>query len=140
MSEITLAVRPPKPEDVHVIARKLIAHAEAALERSVTPEPFAVFAEETGAVIGAVIGKIYLNWLHIDLVWIEEPYRRKGTGSCLMRAAEAEARRRGLSGIEVWSQDWQGPAFYLKLGYNAFATLDDFIPGGKRHAFRLLLE
>ncbi len=29
-----------------------------------------------------------------------------------------------------------GAEFYCKLGYEEFATLDDFTPGRKRHAFR----
>jgi ribosomal protein S18 acetylase RimI-like enzyme len=57
-----------------------------------------------------------------------------------MKQAEQKAREANLDGVEVWTQSWQAPGFYRKLGYEEFAVIDDFAPGRKRHAFRRYLK
>ncbi len=139
MTDISFELREPRDEERVFIASKLLALSEQALRRTVRDEPFAILAYEKGALIGSVIGKIYCNWLHIDLTWVSDMYRHKGLGSSLMTQALEQAKDRKLSGIEVWTQSWQAPEFYRKLGYEEFAVIDDFNPGQKRHAFRYIL-
>jgi ribosomal protein S18 acetylase RimI-like enzyme len=82
---------------------------------------------------------VFFNWLHLDLVWVHDEYRRKGIGRQLMTNTVRQADAAGLSGIEVWTQSWQAPEFYLATGFEPFAAMDDFFPGAKRYAFRRYL-
>ena len=49
-----------------------------------------------------------------------------------MKAAEKEARRRGIKRAWVDTFSFQAPAFYRKLGYHQFGRLNDFPAGGYR--------
>ena len=140
MPDITFQFRPATPEETGLTARNLLDHSTRAINTSTAHTPFAILAYDGEKYIGAAIGKIFFNWLHIDLFWVDEACRKQGIGRNLMQQAEQQARQQNLSGIEVWTQSWQAPEFYRKLGYEEFAVIDDFAPGRKRHAFRLYLQ
>jgi GNAT superfamily N-acetyltransferase len=102
--------------------------------------PFSVLALSPDRVVGGLIGKIFFNWLDVELVWIEKPARGSGIGRAVLRKAEQAARDLGLTGIYLWTQSWQAPDFYRKLGFEQFAEFDDFRPGHKRLGFRKYLR
>ncbi len=118
--------------------QELLEHSRQATGLSIEHNAFGLFAYMGDQYIGGIIGKIYFNWLHLDLIWVEDSHLcRQGLGKILMEQALPKAKELKLNGIEVWTQSWQAPEFYRKLGYEEFATLDDFTPSGrKRHAFR----
>lgn len=136
MQDIRFESRPATAQEHEQTALLLKRHSEAALGMNVDHAPFGLLAYEGDKMAGGIIGKIFLGWLHADLVWVDEAHRRRGIGTRLMRLAEEQAKAAGLSGIEVWTQSWQAPEFYRRLGYEEFAVIDDFLPGRKRHAFR----
>ena len=102
-------------------------------------KPFSVLARSQDRVVGALIGKIFFNWLDAELVWIERPFRRSGIGQAVLRKAEEKARGLNLTGIYLWSQSWQAPDFYRKLGFEQLAEFGNFPPGHKRLGFRKYL-
>jgi len=136
MPDISLQFRPPTHVELELTSRQLLEHSRQATGLSVEHQPFGLLAYSGDQCIGSAIGKIFFNWLHIDLIWVEESHRRQGLGKTLMEQLLEKAKEAGLSGIEVWTQSWQAPEFYRKLGYEEFAVLEDFTPGRKRHAFR----
>jgi len=136
MLTISFQCRTASNSERELTAQRLREHTEKLVGMSISHEPFGLLAHDGEKLVGSVIGKIFFNWLHIDLFWVEEAYRKKGIGTQLMKGAYEYAAVRELSGIEVWTQSWQAPEFYRKLGYEEFAVLDDFTPGRKRHAFR----
>jgi ribosomal protein S18 acetylase RimI-like enzyme len=136
MVDISFQCRPAKDQEREQVAKALKEHTERAIGMRISNEPFSLLAHDGEKLVGSVIGKIFFNWLHIDLFWVETEYRKKGIGTHLMNNTLEYATKAGLSGIEVWTQSWQAPGFYKKLGYEEFATLEDFTPGRKRHAFR----
>jgi GNAT superfamily N-acetyltransferase len=101
--------------------------------------PFAVLVRSHDQMVGGLICKIFFNWLGAELVWIEKPFRRAGIGKAVLSKAEEKARNLGLTGIYLWTQSWQAPEFYSKLGYEQFAEFDNFPPGHKRLGFRKYL-
>lgn len=139
MTAYTLDCRPATAEETAATIQRLKAHTEACIGVKVEHAPFAVVAYENNKLIGSIIGKIYSNWLHLELVWVDEPYRGKGVGKALLAETVNQARSLKLSGIEVWTQSWQAPGFYIHEGFYEYAVLDDFLHGHKRHALRLLL-
>ena len=100
------------------------------------PEPVQhlaiVLRDAAGDVEGGLIGISYYDWLFVDLLYLPPALRGHGMGMQLMRTAEAVAARRGCRG--VWLSTYSFPArpFYARLGYQVFATIDDFPP---RHAY-----
>jgi DNA-binding protein Fis/ribosomal protein S18 acetylase RimI-like enzyme len=136
MPELSFQFRTPTPAETAFTAGELLEHSRAETGLSVEHQPFGLFAYSGDKMIGSIIGKVFFNWLHLDLIWVDGKYRRGGIGKNLMIRALEKAKEMGLSGIEVWTQSWQAPEFYRKLGYEEFAVIDDFTPGRKRYAFR----
>jgi GNAT superfamily N-acetyltransferase len=89
-----------------------------------------------GGLQGVVVGA----WLAIDLVWVEEPFRKTGLGSRLLAEAEAEALRRGAKWSILASFDYQAPEFYLRRGYVEYARMEDFPVGHTRFQLRKSLR
>ncbi|MFF2773525.1 GNAT family N-acetyltransferase [Streptomyces sp. NPDC058052] len=83
----------------------------------------------TGGTVGGLTAWTWGGLLGIDMLWVHEDHRRDGWGSRLLRAAEAEARRRGCDRAVVSSFTFQAPDFYRRHGYvETGRTLG--IPGG----------
>ncbi|MET0604969.1 MAG: GNAT family N-acetyltransferase [Beijerinckiaceae bacterium] len=85
-----------------------------------------------GAIAGGLVGSIWLDWLYVNLVFIDDRYRGGGAGRRLITTAEEEARRRGATHVYLDSFTFQAPDFYKKLGYREFGRLQDFPPGHDR--------
>ncbi len=140
MSDITYTCRPATDEETTTTISHLKAHTEACIGVKVEHTPFAITAYEGTTLIGSIIGKIYSGWMHLELVWVDEHHRGKGIGRQLIKLSLTEAKEQNLIGIEVWTQSWQAPEFYIHVGFTEFAVLDDFLPNHKRHVFRYLLK
>lgn len=91
--------------------------------------------DEKGALQGGVYVFLHPGWAYIDLVWVADRDRGKGLGRRLMQEAEAEAKRRGCHSAYLWTQDFEAPGFYEKLGYKRFVELENFIRGHQRIGF-----
>lgn len=102
-------------------------------------EHFSILAHGEARIVGGLIGKVFWNWLYVDLVWVEEEYRGQGIGTDVMRRAEERALEMKLTGIYLWTETWQAPGFYLKLGYTQFVEFRDFPPGHSRLGFHKYL-
>jgi GNAT superfamily N-acetyltransferase len=86
-------------------------------------------------LFGGLVGLGFWNGLFIDLLWVDEPARRRGIGTALMRAAESEARERGWQVCFLSSWTFQAPGFYRRLGYEPFGELKGMPPGHSRTWF-----
>ncbi len=87
--------------------------------------------DNDGNVIAGLIGGTYWGWMYVDILWVDEKYRRQGIGSRLLQSAEKEAVRRGCHHVHLDTMSWQAPDFYKKHGYSVIATLPD-IPNGNQ--------
>jgi GNAT superfamily N-acetyltransferase len=96
--------------------------------------------DDDGKVTGGLLGAIYLGWLSIQVVWLDEALRGQGYGQRLMALAEAEAVRRGCPRVFVETLSFQALPFYEKCGYTVFSRLADFPPGGARYALTKQLD
>lgn len=74
------------------------------------------------------------DWLHIELIWVDQRLRGQGLGSQMMEAIEEKAKAKNCIGMHLTTFDFQAPAFYEQHGFESFATLDDFpVKGHKRY-------
>jgi predicted GNAT family N-acyltransferase len=92
-----------------------------------------VLARLDGRAVGT--GRLLLEYpaganAHIGRVAVLAAERRGGAGRAVMRALEAEARRRGFAGITLAAQLHAIP-FYERLGY--VARGDVFLDAGIEH-------
>ena len=85
-----------------------------------------------GDIVGGVLGEMFWDWLHIDLMWIKEEFRGHGYGHQLLMAIEEEAKKRGARNIFLDTFSFQAPGFYEKQGYKVFGQLPDFPRGHTR--------
>ena len=69
----------------------------------------------------------------IDILWVEEKYRRQGIGSSLVRTAERTARERGCHMMTLGTFDFQAKPLYEKHGYTECGTIKDCSTKGHMH-------
>ncbi len=81
--------------------------------------------DEAGAAQGGLVGISYYDWLIVQMLFVPEARRGQGLGARLMRAAEAEAVRRGCRGVWLDTGSAAARAFYERIGYRVFAALED---------------
>lgn len=66
------------------------------------------------------------DWLHIELIWVDQRLRGQGLGSQMMQAIEDKAAAKNCIGMHLTTFDFQAPEFYERHGFKTFAELDDF--------------
>ncbi|HUF27732.1 MAG TPA: GNAT family N-acetyltransferase [Gemmatimonadaceae bacterium] len=93
-----------------------------------------------GKVVGGLVGETAWKWLHVDLLWVDEPHRGRGLGRRLLRLAEQEAERRGCGHVHLDTFDFQALPFYEREGYGIFGIQEDYPPGHRRYFLRKALD
>jgi GNAT superfamily N-acetyltransferase len=96
---------------------------------------FAISLRDKDAIVGGIVGEVWMTVLFIQLFWIEERFRGKGHGTALMEKIEAEARRFGAVRSYLDTMSIQAPGFYRACGYEAFGEIDGYPGGVTRHWF-----
>ncbi len=86
--------------------------------------PFALSVrDENGTIVGGLIGERRMDWLYIDLLWVDETQRGKGFGKALLAEAEKAARGFGLTHLHLSTWQFQAPDFYRAQGFVEFGRL-----------------
>lgn len=88
--------------------------------------------DDNGVLVGGLIGELKWQWLHIDLLWIDENHRGAGHGEALVAMAEQAAREHGARGVYLSTMSLQAPGFYPKLGYRECGLMEDYPVAGHR--------
>jgi ribosomal protein S18 acetylase RimI-like enzyme len=86
-------------------------------------------------LVGVLATDLLWDWIYIDELWVDERYRGIGLGQKLMNLAEEYAISHSLTGLWVWTQSWQAPNYYDRLGYEEFTRFNDFPKGHYRIGF-----
>jgi GNAT superfamily N-acetyltransferase len=92
-----------------------------------------VARDETGMVVGGLLGETNVGWLFVAALWVAAPYRGRGVGTALLAEAEREARARHCVGAYLDTYSFQARPFYERLGYQLFGTLPDCPPGAVKY-------
>lgn len=89
-----------------------------------------IFLRDAGGSIRAgLVGDTRWGWLHVSLLWVEEPLQGQGWGSRLLAEAEREAVARGCRGVFLDTLSTQAPDFYRHRGYEVVGAVEGFPPG-----------
>ena len=93
-------------------------------------DDFGFFAvDESDDIFGAIIGRVKLNWAHIDILWIDEELRNNGYSSALLAKAIDFAKEKNCIGIRTETFDKNAKEFYEYLGFKVVGEIKDFPPG-----------
>jgi GNAT superfamily N-acetyltransferase len=129
----------PTEADLRFVEEQLISY-NIATTGYTDYRPLAVFArDEDGTIRAGLTGFTWGGALKIEYLWVHELLRGHGYGSRLLRAAEQEAVRRGCHLAVVDTHSFQGPNFYLKLGYMQCGLVDGWPLGHSDTTFRKAL-
>ena len=67
--------------------------------------------DNSGEVVGGLLGHSSLGLFFLDLFYLPEALRRSGLGSRIIELAEQEGRRRGCTAAFVCTVTFQAPGF-----------------------------
>ena len=79
--------------------------------------------DNSGAVVGGLLGHTSLGLLFLDLFYLPHDVRRSGLGGRIIALAEQEGRRRGCTAAFVYTVTFQAPGFYERHGYRRFGEI-----------------
>ena len=118
------------------ITDKLIAfnqnHRTAFSIEHTEPAPLHLYLlDQSGNILGGLVGRTHAIpfWFEVSIIWVDERLRHQGLGRRLMQQAEQEAKQRGCRYARLATGNFQAPAFYQKLGYTLYGTLENCPPG-----------
>ncbi|OKI42345.1 GNAT family N-acetyltransferase [Micromonospora sp. CB01531] len=128
--EATLQVGGTDDDLAAQVERELTAYNNAATGADDEADISIRVTGADGELIGGLTGWTWGGRAGINTIWVRADQRHRGWGGRMLRAAEAEARRRGCTEISVASFSFQAPAFYRRHGYTD-TGIRDGIPGGQ---------
>ncbi|MBA5686687.1 GNAT family N-acetyltransferase [Rugamonas apoptosis] len=114
----------PDAEQVEPLRNALKAFNEAQLG-DYSAEPILVKAgTNNGQICGAVHGWLQFGWLYVNMLWVDESFRRRGIGTVLLQEIEEYATSRRIFRSRLATSDFQpGYALYRQCGYEVYATI-----------------
>jgi GNAT superfamily N-acetyltransferase len=128
----------PLPTDAlsRLVIDGLDAHAIAATGISIW-YPVGFFLKSgCGEWLGGLMGHLWGGWLYVRFLWVSASARGSGNGTRLLKAAEEYAIERGCVAATLETTCFQARPFYEKLGYEVFATLENYPLGHAKHFLR----
>lgn len=113
----------PRREDVALLDARLYEFNAAATGVD-DGRLLAIFVRDSdGTIVAGLHGWTWGGTGFVQAIWVHEKLRRRGLGSRLLGAAEAEARRRGCHHMDLDTHGYQAPGFYRRLGYDVIGEL-----------------
>lgn len=95
---------------------------------------------DSGEIIGGLLGYTYWDFLAVDIFWLDESVRGQGLGEKMLKTAEAAAVKRGCTTAHLDTFEFQAPRFYEKYGYEKWGELDGYAGRFKRIYYRKRLK
>ena len=138
-NELGIAIETPNNADMGKVMHQLQAYNASKAGGEVPDYLFIAARDAAGEIKGGLIGGVYLGWLTVTVLSLDESLRGQGYGAKLLKLAEDEAVRRGCPRVFLETLSFQSLPFYEKQGYQVHSRLEGFPPGGTRYALTKML-
>ena len=122
----------PSQADMQALGEMLNAYNEARAGPLNHQRMFFTVRDDSGKLIGGLIGSTYWGWLFVSVLFVDESCRGTGIGADLLARAEALAVERGATHAYLDTFSFQAEPFYAARGYEVFGRLSDFPTGHGR--------
>lgn len=98
-------------------------------------DTFGFYAIADEKVIGGITAHKKMEWLDIDILFVNEKFRKNRIGSKLISKAEEYCQKENLIGMHLYTLDFQAKGFYEKQGFELIAEIKDWPKGITRYEF-----
>ena len=89
------------------------------------PRDYYLTREEDDRLIALLHGQQVLENIHIKALVVDKEYQKKGLGASLLAELEEKAAEAGVTSITLSTKSYQAKDFYIKQGYEIYASLSD---------------
>lgn len=89
------------------------------------PKDYYLIREEEGNLIALLHAQQVLENIHIKALVVDKEHQKKGLGASLLAELEEKAEKAGVSSITLSTKSYQAKDFYIKQGYEIYASLED---------------
>ena len=89
------------------------------------PKDYYLTREEEGNLIAVLHAQQVLKNIHIKALVVDREHQKKGLGASLLVELEEKAEKAGVSSITLSTKSYQARDFYIKQGYEIYASLED---------------
>ena len=98
--------------------------------------------EEEGRLIALLHAQQVLENIHVKALVVDKEHQKKGLGASLLAELEEKAVEAGVTSITLSTKSYQARDFYIKQGYEIYASLSDVPQKGitKYHFIKRLNE
>ncbi len=101
---------------------------------------FKITDREGKTVAGCILEIDSWKIADLDILWVEEAYRKRGMGSALIHAAERAARERDCYLMTLGTFDFQARPLYEKHGYTLCGVIRDWPRGHENYSMTKRLD
>jgi len=89
------------------------------------PQDYYLRREEGGRLIALLHAQQVLENIHIKALVVGKEHQKKGLGASLLAELEEKAAETGVTSITLSTKSYQAKDFYIKQGYEIYASLSD---------------
>ena len=99
-----------------------------------------VLKDDNSTIVGGVITSMKTKVMHLEVLWVDERYRRLGYGRDLVLEAERIGKKKGYTASQTWTFSFQGPEFYREIGYKVLGICDVYPENITEYVFMKRLD
>ena len=89
------------------------------------PQDYYLAREEEGRLIALLHAQQVLENIHIKALVVDKGHQKKGLGASLLAELEEKAAEAGVTSITLSTKSYQAKDFYIKQGYEIYASLEN---------------
>ncbi|MSP00613.1 MAG: N-acetyltransferase [Acetobacteraceae bacterium] len=122
-----LIFEPFPADDLRQFVEDQVVNFTMVLTRAPDYQPVGYFLrQDRGEWVGGCLGYVWGNYLHVQWLWVAPPFQGQGQGARLLNAAEIMSTDHGALCSTLETLSPAAKAFYIRRGYEVFATLERY--------------